>query len=259
MAPDAPKPAKRSSPVKTTYLILYNAISAILWATVLGRTVATNLESGPAAVHSTTGDFVLWTQTLMILDVFHALFGMCPSSTLPRKRVPLNGPASRSVALQLRSLTQLALPSGIIRSDPVTAAAQVASRYVAVWAVQYPFPELCQSPIYSSMLGAWSLTEVIRYSYLALKLVGWEPYAFLWVRYSSYLILYPVGILSEMGMMYLALGPAKQQIGQLYQLALGACLFVIWPAGAYILVSHMNRQRRKVLRAAKAQDVKATQ
>lgn len=151
------------------------------------------------------------------------------------------------------------ISTGIVRSDPVTAAAQVASRYVAVWAVQYPFPALCSSPIYSSMLFAWSVTEVIRYSYLALKLAGQEPYAFTWVRYSSYLVLYPVGILSEMGMMYLALGPAGQKFGQLYQLLLLSCLFIIWPAGAYILIGHMNKQRRKVLMAAKAQDVKANQ
>jgi very-long-chain (3R)-3-hydroxyacyl-CoA dehydratase len=109
------------------------------------------------------------------------------------------------------------------------------------------------------MLTAWSMTEVIRYSYLALKLSGWDPYPFLWVRYSSYLILYPVGILSEMGMMWLALVPAGKLRGPVYQLFLGVCLFVIWPAGAYVLIGHMNRQRKKVLRAAKAQDVKASQ
>ncbi|KAI1854869.1 hypothetical protein JX266_000987 [Neoarthrinium moseri] len=222
MASDAAKPVKRSSPVKNGYLILYNAVSTILWATVLGRTVGTNIIRGPAFVYLSTGNFVLWTQTLMILDVLHGLFG-------------------------------------IVRSDPVTAALQVGSRYVAVWAVQYPFPALCSSPIYSSMLFAWSLTEVIRYGYLAVKLMGWEPYPFFWVRYSLYRILYPIGILSEMGMMYLALVPAAQKFGQLYQLFLMACLFIIWPAGAYILIGHMNRQRRKVLKAAKAQDTKATQ
>ncbi|KAI0128583.1 tyrosine phosphatase-like protein [Xylariales sp. AK1849] len=222
MAQEVTKPVRQASPVKSGYLILYNAVSAILWATVLGRTVGANVLRGPAFVYPTTGRFVLWTQTLMIMDVLHGLFG-------------------------------------IVRSDPITAGLQVASRYVAVWAVQYPFPQLCSSPIYSSMLFAWSLTEVIRYSYLAFKLAGWEPYPFFWVRYSSYRVLYPIGILSEMGMMYLALGPAGKQIGQLYQLFLGACLCIIWPAGAYILVGHMNRQRRKVLKGAKSQDVKVTQ
>ncbi|KAK8138282.1 Very-long-chain (3R)-3-hydroxyacyl-CoA dehydratase [Apiospora sp. TS-2023a] len=215
-------PPKRSSPIKTGYLILYNAVSAILWATVLGRTVGANLMRGPAFVYVSTGDFVLWTQTLMIMDVLHGLFG-------------------------------------IVRTDPVTAAAQVASRYVAVWGVQFPFPALCASPVYSTMLFAWSVTEVIRYTYLAVKLGGYEPAAFTWVRYSSYLVLYPLGITSEMIQMWRALGPAGLKFGPLYQLFLGVSLFVIWPIGAYVLIGHMNKQRRKVLAAQKSENIRATQ
>lgn len=148
---------------------------------------------------------------------------------------------------------------GIVRTDPVTAAAQVASRYVAVWGVQYPFPALCASPVYSSMLFAWSVTEVIRYTYLAVKLGGYEPAAFTWVRYSSYLVLYPLGITSEMIQMWRALAPAGHKFGPLYQLFLGVSLFVIWPIGAYVLIGHMNRQRRKVLAAQKSENMKATQ
>lgn len=84
MAQEATKPAKRSSPVKNGYLIAYNAVSAILWATVLGRTVGTNIIRGPEFVYISTGKFVLWTQTLMILDVLHGLFGMQPPSPNPR-------------------------------------------------------------------------------------------------------------------------------------------------------------------------------
>lgn len=220
MAQEVSKTPKRSSPLKTGYLVLYNALSAILWLTVLGRTVGTNLMRGPQFVYFTTGDFVLWTQTLMIMDVLHGLFG-------------------------------------IVRSDPVTAAAQVASRYVAVWGVQYPFPELCQSPVYSTMLLAWSVTEVIRYSFLALKLVGFEPAAFVWLRYSSYLILYPLGITSEMIQMWRALDPAKQTYGMPFWASLGFCLFILWPIGAYVLIGHMNKQRRKVLRDANVRATKA--
>lgn len=148
---------------------------------------------------------------------------------------------------------------GIVRTDPVTAAAQVASRYVAVWGVQYPFSALCASPVYSTMLFAWSVTEVIRYTYLAVKLGGYEPAAFTWVRYSSYLVLYPLGITSEMIQMWRALGPAGHKFGPLYQLFLGVSLFVIWPIGAYVLIGHMNKQRRKVLAAQKSENTRATQ
>lgn len=79
----ATPPPKRSSPIKTGYLILYNAVSAVLWATVLGRTVGANMIRGPAFVYISTGDFVLWTQTLMIMDVLHGLFGKSICKSLP--------------------------------------------------------------------------------------------------------------------------------------------------------------------------------
>ncbi|ORY59057.1 protein-tyrosine phosphatase-like protein, partial [Pseudomassariella vexata] len=156
-----------------------------------------------------------------------------------------------------RSANQTDYSTGVVRTAVFTTAIQVASRFVLVWAVQHPFPSTCQSPIYSSMLFAWSLTEVIRYSYLALKLSGWEPYAFFWVRYSSYRVLYPVGILSEMGMMWLgfneARGQSDTQEGMLFQIFLGVCLFLIWPWGAYTMIGHMNKQRRKVMAVDKSQ------
>lgn len=222
MAPDPVKPPRKPSTAKTGYLILYNAISAILWAAVLGRTIGANVLKGPPFVFLATGEFVKWTQTLMIMDVVHALLG-------------------------------------VVRSDPLTAGAQVASRLVLIWAVQNPFPHLCQSPIYSTMLFAWSLTEVIRYSFLAVKLCGSEPYPFLWVRYSAYRILYPMGILSEWYMMYSALAGPASRLGNVFFYVLALCFGVIWPYGAFFLIGHMERQRKKVLRAAKGKDVKATQ
>ena len=88
---------------------------------------------------------------------------------------------------------------------------QVASRLFLVWAVVYPFPSLTASPAYPSMLCAWSLTEVIRYSYFAIKQTGSAPpYWLHWLRYSAFFVLYPVGITSELVMVCLAIrGPAS--------------------------------------------------
>lgn len=81
MPPDAKKPAAAakpaSSPVKTGYLILYNAVSAALWLTVLVRTVAASVNGadGYTSVYSTTGEFCKWTQTLAGMEVLHSLLG----------------------------------------------------------------------------------------------------------------------------------------------------------------------------------------
>jgi very-long-chain (3R)-3-hydroxyacyl-CoA dehydratase len=50
---------------------------------------------------------------------------------------------------------------------------QVASRLLLVWGIAYPFPETTKySLAYSTMLIAWSVTEVIRYSYFVFALSG---------------------------------------------------------------------------------------
>lgn len=110
MAQDATKPAKRApSPVKNGYLILYNAVSTVLWATVLGRTVATNILQGPEFVFLATGDFVLWTQTLMILDVVHGVFGTC-SCSHPQLRFPV--PHSLAcLPLHRHTLSRMSVPT----------------------------------------------------------------------------------------------------------------------------------------------------
>lgn len=68
-------PTKTSSPAKTTYLILYNAISALLWLVVLGRVVLIESIHGYRSVYTGTGEFTKWTQTLAGLEVLHAALG----------------------------------------------------------------------------------------------------------------------------------------------------------------------------------------
>ena len=86
---------------------------------------------------------------------------------------------------------------------------QVASRLLLVWPVVNVFPGLATSPAYSSMLIAWSVTEVIRYSYFALTLSGFQPGFITWLRYNTFYILYPLGISSECVMIYKAVEPAR--------------------------------------------------
>lgn len=85
---------------------------------------------------------------------------------------------------------------------------QVSSRFLLVWAIVDSFPFLAFSPVYSSMLFAWSVTEVVRYSYFALTLSGWQPAALTWLRYNTFFVLYPIGILSECSLIYMAADPA---------------------------------------------------
>jgi len=82
--PQVPPPPTRSkqrpSAFKTGYLILYNFISAILWATVLGRVLAIATLHSYVKVYLGVGEFAKWTQTMALLEVVHAgvgEFGIC--------------------------------------------------------------------------------------------------------------------------------------------------------------------------------------
>ncbi|GAW19097.1 hypothetical protein ANO14919_085810 [Xylariales sp. No.14919] len=213
------KPARKPSPVKNGYLIFYNAVSAILWLTVLGRVVGVNVVRGPHLAYPAVGEFCMWTQTLAGMEVLHSLFG-------------------------------------VVRAPLFTTFMQVFSRYAIVWGITDLFPQLGASPAYSSMLVAWSVTEVIRYSYFALTLSGWQPSALHWLRYHAFFILYPLGISSEAWLIWRAVEPAKYAIHPLYSTILWAYVVFVYPPSAYILYTHMMAQRRKVL---KASNTKATQ
>lgn len=61
------------------------------------------------------------------------------------------------------------------------------------------------------MVLAWSAADAIRYLYFATKLVGGHQYSNLtWLRYSAFYILYPVGIASEVGVVYNTVSEARK-------------------------------------------------
>jgi very-long-chain (3R)-3-hydroxyacyl-CoA dehydratase len=133
---------------------------------------------------------------------------------------------------------------------------QVSSRFLLVWGIVHPFPYLAQLPSYSSMLVAWSVTEVIRYSYFALTLSGWQPRLLTWLRYNTFYVLYPIGILSECSLVWFAADPAKK-LHELAPFVLYAILIIYIP-GSYVLYTYMISQRKKVMRDLKAKDPKAS-
>ena len=141
---------------------------------------------------------------------------------------------------------------GVVRAPLLTTLMQVASRFLLVWGIAYNFPEsTAASPAFTTMLLAWSTTEVIRYGYFAYSLhFGSVPSWLTWLRYNTFFVLYPMGISSECWLVYSDTGPARKQWGQELEWALYAILAIYVP-GAYVLYTHMMAQRRKVLRGLK--------
>lgn len=57
----------------------------------------------------------------------------------------------------------------------------------------------------------WSLGEVIRYSHYALNCTGSCPYWMTYIRYTAFILVYPVGLSGEMWLMYHALPFIKEK------------------------------------------------
>jgi very-long-chain (3R)-3-hydroxyacyl-CoA dehydratase len=112
------------------------------------------------------------------------------------------------------------------------------------------------------MVFSWSITEVIRYLFYALKENNISPYLLLWARYSTFLILYPSGVAGEMGMLYFALEAFKRGTWgtyfNFYPVAVG--ILILYLPGIYhysppfddfvglpFMYLHMAGQRRKQL------------
>lgn len=98
--PVRPARERKASPIKTGYLVLYNAVSTILWATILGRVLLVSSVHGTSYVFPAVGEFAKWTQTLALLEVVHAAVGEFGSSTLittglPTPKNTANTPFSR--------------------------------------------------------------------------------------------------------------------------------------------------------------------
>lgn len=64
-----------------------------------------------------------------------------------------------------------------------------------------------KNPLFATMLLAWSLTEVVRYPFYFLALLGIDLYAINWLRYTLFLVLYPLGAGSEAFLSFSTLPP----------------------------------------------------
>ena len=141
------------------------------------------------------------------------------------------------------SRQELNLSPGLVRSPISTTAIQVSSRILLVWAIIHPYPETTTpSPFYSSMLLAWSITEVIRYSYFFQNLRSGVPAWLTWLRYNTFFILYPVGIASECMMIW----KGREQSDEPWVKWALLSVLATYVPGSWIMYTHMMKQRRKI-------------
>ncbi|KAJ3130073.1 hypothetical protein HK100_008284 [Physocladia obscura] len=195
------------------YLVFYNAASLSAWAYVAFKVVS-NIGNYKSN-YADFGDYLLVVQTFALLEILHSVLK-------------------------------------IVRSPILTNLLQIGSRLTMVWAVSHIFPQVTSGWPYSTMAFAWSLTEIIRYGYYTLNLLGQDNDYFWFLtfcRYHFFYVLYPLGAYSE----YLLINAAHSIAKTKPDLAvlstfLGICLWV-WPPGFYIMYTHMMKQRAKFIKS----------
>ncbi|KAL9962138.1 hypothetical protein ACROYT_G031216 [Oculina patagonica] len=147
---------------------------------------------------------------------------------------------------------------GLVPSSVVLTAFQVASRLFLTWAIAHSVPQVQDNPGVVAFILAWSITEVIRYSFYAFSLLDKLPYIIQWCRYTFFFFLYPIGVTGELVSIYSSLrhvsksGLYSVSMPNAFNFAFDFHLFLIVVMLSYIpifpqLYFHMIRQRKKVI------------
>uniref|UniRef100_H3C5L9 Very-long-chain (3R)-3-hydroxyacyl-CoA dehydratase n=1 Tax=Tetraodon nigroviridis TaxID=99883 RepID=H3C5L9_TETNG len=147
---------------------------------------------------------------------------------------------------------------GIVPSSVVLTGFQVLSRVFLTWAITHSVREVQSEDSVLLFVTAWTVTEIIRYSFYTFSLLNHLPYLIKWARYTFFIVLYPMGVTGELLTIYAAL-PYVQKTGlysvtlpNKYNFSFDYHTFLIVVMISYIplfpqLYFHMIRQRKKVL------------
>jgi len=207
------------------YLVLYNSVQTLGWTLLLAQMLMHFAQGGSySTVYGSVSCTLQIFQTAAVLEIFHAAFGLTRSNV--------------QVTFQ-----------------------QVFSRVYVTWAILHLLPTTRVSIGVPMLLVAWTITEIIRYSMYAIQLVGSPPYALTWLRYSFFIIAYPLGVTGELVCSYAGYQEATaRNVGVLalpnllnatfyfpYIIAFIGLLYIPLFPGMYL---HVFSQRRKVLGAS---------
>lgn len=145
-----------------------------------------------------------------------------------------------------------------VQSNVMITTFQVFSRVMAVCGVLIPFQSSQECFGLPLLLVAWTITEIIRYSYYAINIIGSVPYFIIWSRYTLFIVLYPIGVTGELLALYAAqdvVSRSKQWTVEMpnnLNFTFGYRYFLLFVMFMYIPVFpkmylHMFSQRKKII------------
>ena len=201
--------------IKTAYLFAYNTIQSVGWFYALYSlgTTLYTTSSIPLAAQAATPT-VAFLQAFATLELVNALLGLVPGS-------------ASSAFMQLFGRNAILFG--------------------------YLLPSSLDNLPVASLYVAWSFAECIRYPFYALSLISSCPSPLIWLRYTTFMVLYPIGIFSECAVVYTAMPYIESTYPIIVNgyiatpaLSYAYCCFEYGVCGV-ALFKYMLRQRQKVL------------
>ncbi|KAJ7703262.1 PTPLA-domain-containing protein [Mycena rosella] len=269
--PKSPKAKPETPAFVKYYLLAYNVLSTLGWGYILVITLIhlSNLDGKSSNARVVASAPSTFSRVLSSIPFFKSAtpgVSLTIESRLPTYLQPIYRRSTTTYArvggtvaiVQTCAILEVVHSLlGWVRSPLQTTAMQVASRLWIVWGIVQQFDVAQTNPLYTSAVLAWSVTEVVRYSFYASSLLGYEPPILLYLRYTMFYVLYPVGAGSEAFLSYATL-PFPSGIPSL-QSFLGwtppeyarAGLFLLWWPSLYQLYTYMIVQRRKIIGSAR--------
>lgn len=193
------------------YITLYNVISLVLWLLILINAINDGIKYTSITYARTYSgnvphQFMIYVQMFnSSLELVHTILGIV--------RTPL-------LAIVLQSSARLLIMIGVCYAVPQS-------------------PANYQLLSFTTLSIAWSLSEIIRCGFYSFKP---SPYWLVWLRYTGFFVLYPLGLLSELFIVYSTLDSVKSN----YYYFLVFALTTYVPGFTY-LYGHMIKQRKVVL------------
>lgn len=223
--PPVSEKLKRNA-VKKLYLVTYNSGLVVCWCLVLLK-AAVHLSERKTFVglYSEVEYWLKVSQTLAICEIFHALFGL-------------------------------------VRSSALNCAVQITSRISVLWVyldmIDMKHESTKDTVGFPMLLFAWTITEIIRYSFYAHALLDIVSDGLAWCRYSFFIVLYPLGVAGELIVILASLPMIRDLEIFSFPLANAANIsfnfeyFTVFFMLGYVpgfghLYTYMFGQRRKVL------------
>lgn len=161
--------------VLKSYLFAYNTAQFLGWSYLLFQMVDHFAQGGqPANLYQKVNITLKIFQTAAVLEILHAATGM-------------------------------------VKSNPVVTLQQVFSRVYILWLVLELLPPSRLSIGVLFLMFAWTITEMIRYSMYAINIVTDTPYFLTWLRYTFFIVAYPVGVTGELLVSYNGLSYAHSK------------------------------------------------